>query len=390
MKIGYCTNIHPGSDVDNVVANLERYTKPVRQAVSPNEPMGLGLWLSDVATSSALMSDGSKKLKSWLESESIIPYTFNAFPFCDFHQPVVKHLVYQPTWADPARLEYTARVAELMDYLLPPGEQGSISTLPLGWPAENTGDEFQSISAAHLSRCAEQLEQIENDGGRRIILCIEPEPGCILQKSHDMVQFFNDYLLRGSELQQQRNRRYLGICHDVCHAAVMFEDQWDVLDTYAAAEINVGKVQISSAIESDFEAINTKDRDQLISQMRQFIEPRYLHQTVWKKGQGEEKFFEDMPEALDGISQIPSGISRTHFHVPIYATSIGRIKTTQEDILECLSWYGASGLTSHFEVETYAWNVSPESLRTGTLVESITKEVNWLYQQDPAVECYCE
>ena len=60
--------------------------------------------------------------------------TLNGFPYKAFHAPVVKRDVYWPHWAQDERRAYTLGLAELLAVLLPAGiEEGSISTLPLGW-----------------------------------------------------------------------------------------------------------------------------------------------------------------------------------------------------------------------------------------------------------------
>jgi hypothetical protein len=78
----------------------------------------------------------------------------NGFPYGDFHEPVVKHKVYQPTWYEPARWKYTLQLAEILNQLLLPGVEGSISTLPIAWPSkvgEPLADDLLRSAAAHFS-----------------------------------------------------------------------------------------------------------------------------------------------------------------------------------------------------------------------------------------------
>ncbi len=385
FKIGYCTNIHPGATLDAVIENVQTFASEVKRRFSPTIPLGLGMWLSDSAAEVALQSADLQRLKDVFQTNEIVPYTFNAFPFSDFHQPVVKHQVYQPTWAEPSRLHYTLNIAALIDRLLPKGLPASISTLPLGWPGEVDRDEFAACCAGHLSKCAEQLEEIESRSGRRIVLCIEPEPGCYLTTSDDVVNFFLNHLFCGPAERRTRNQRYLMVCHDICHAAVMFESQQSVLTKYAANSINVGKVQISSAIETSFTSDGVGHNRLLVNQLAEFAEPRYLHQTVRNGGKARQ-FFEDLPDALREIRRSADGTYRTHFHVPIHLDQIGDLGTTQTDIRDCLSWFINNIRSSHFEVETYAWHVSPESMQGGTMVDSIAAELAWLEHNFPDLE----
>ena len=96
--IGYCTNVHAGATLEQTKANLQKYALPVKRIVSPDEPMGIGLWFSRQCVNE-LFNQGAKglpKLGPWLEDHGLIPFTFNGFPYGDFHQPVVKHRVYEP------------------------------------------------------------------------------------------------------------------------------------------------------------------------------------------------------------------------------------------------------------------------------------------------------
>ena len=140
---------------------------------------------------------------------------------------------------------------EIQDRLLPPGLEGSISTLPLAWGQPPPEPDRLRQYAANLSQIAERLARLEAERGRLIYLCLEPEPGCVLQRSEDVVRFFEDYLLPNRN--ERPLRRYLRVCHDVCHAAVMFEDQTAALRRYRQAGILVGKIQVSSAVVLDWD-----------------------------------------------------------------------------------------------------------------------------------------
>ena len=375
MNVGYCTNVHRGVSFEQALTNLKTFAVPVKQAICPDQAMGIGLWFSNEAVSVALQDGNWQRLKRFLDDSGLVAHTFNAFPFTDFHQPVVKRQVYLPDWTSDARARYTMDVARLQALLLPPDSIGTISTVPLGWAAR---DEPVSLErcASQLNQCAQQLQAIEQTSGVQIRLCLEPEPGCVLQTSDQVVEFFNRYLFSGVESDRHRCR--LGVCHDVCHAAVMQESQQAVLQRYHENGISISKVQISSAPE--FQQSDQTLTDEIL---KPFIEPRYLHQTSLQKG-GEFHFFEDLPRAL---KQFPSGLSdsiwRVHFHVPIMLDAVGSMGTTQGEIESCLKWFLDHEYASHFEVETYAWEVSPASVRGSSMTDSIIAELRWLGEHYP-------
>jgi hypothetical protein len=164
----------------------------------------------------------------------------------------------------------------------------------------------------------------------------------------------------------------------VCHAAVMFEDQSEVLQRYADAGIRVGKVQISNAPRMGMEG----DREGAMAMLRRFVEPRYLHQTMVADG-AERWFFEDLPEALRVLDDprevdLSGGEWRVHFHVPVYLESIGALGTTRDQILPAIRAAREYHDCKSFEVETYAWGVLPEELRAGTLAAGIARELSWV------------
>jgi hypothetical protein len=380
-RVGYCTNVHAGPDLLATRANLEKHALAVKQQICPTEPMGVGLWLSAQAAADLLDQGLVEAFAAWLREVGLVPFTLNGFPYGDFHGPVVKHAVYRPTWTEAARVQYTRWLIQILDRLLPPGMEGSISTLPLEWGSSQATS--REIAAAHLQQIARELQRLEQERGRLIYLCLEPEPGCALQTSQDTVSFFQECLLPGQD--EELVRRYLRVCHDICHAGVMFEQQDDCLQRYASAGIGVGKIQVSSAIVLPLDQIPASDRVAAIAQLRAFAEDRYLHQTMIRQADGETPvFFEDLPQALRLVEdpQQLTGQWRVHFHVPIYLERFGALQTSRQDILDCLQSAGRIGGVKHWEVETYAWEVLPEELHRADLSDGIADELRWLRASD--------
>src|SRR3954447_23496185 len=132
-QLGYCTNVHAGADLETTRANLERHALAVKGRFAPHTPMGIGLWLSAAAARKLLAERQTPGFAAWLAQVGLVPFTLNGFPHGDFHEQVVKHRVYTPTWWDSARLDYTLDLIAILDAILPPGLDGSISTLPIAW-----------------------------------------------------------------------------------------------------------------------------------------------------------------------------------------------------------------------------------------------------------------
>ncbi len=382
--IGYCTNVHAGATLVQMKANLQEYALPVKRIVSPDDPMGIGLWFSRQCVND-LFNQGAKglpELGPWLDDHGLIPFTFNGFPYGDFHQPVVKHRVYEPDWSTTDRLGYTHALAAILTEISPEFSCRSISTLPLGWPKESSWQVDADASVANLLELTKELRRIADTTGVFIHVDLEPEPGCLLQRSNDVVRFFQDHLLPAGDqlnLTAEVVCSHIRVCHDICHTAVMFETQAQAIGRYKNAGIQIGKVQVSSAIRIPFDAMSAPERTDALRQVRSFAEDRYLHQTMIRLPDGEMDFYEDLPMAIAAIKDDrPIGEWRIHFHVPIFLDRFGLVETTQDQIGQCLQAIKPEDGVRHFEVETYAWDVLPEELRTDDLAQGIAREIVWL------------
>jgi hypothetical protein len=370
--------VHAGATLEETKRQLDEHAVSVKEIVSPDEPMGIGLWLC-AATARQIVDEGwVEGLRDWLGERGLRVFTLNGFPHDDFHEDVVKDRVYRPDWTTVLRSEFTHDLVRILIELLDEGAEGSISTLPIGWPRHREWGERQLEAAAMQLQLAAQILALESESsGHELHLDIEPEPGCVIGRCEEMVEFFQGPLLAMGH--EEEIRRHIRVCHDVCHAAVMFEGQDDVLCRYADAGIRVGKVQISNAPRVVMEG----DREAAIAMLRRFVESRYLHQTMVANG-GERWFFEDLPEALSALDDpradvdLSAGEWRVHFHVPVYLESIGALGTTRDQILPAIRAAREYHDCRSFEVETYAWGVLPEELRVGTLAEGIARELAWV------------
>jgi sugar phosphate isomerase/epimerase len=304
----------------------------------------VGLWIPHQAAEQ-LVGGQRDSFREFLSANCLVPYTINGFPYANFHGDHVKHRVYLPTWAEPARLEYTRHLAEILAELLDEEHPtGSISTLPLGWPGnpfsardaadpapETESSQLIEQSGKQLRSLADFLQRLHGRTGKHIVVAIEPEPGCTLDSIDDMVAFFD------AELPEAHHRRYLTACHDICHSAVMNEPQRQVILRYAEAGIAIGKVQVSNAIVVDWSAIAADDRAAALRQLGEFAEDRYLHQTGQVDNQGGFALAEDLPGLIRDTSTSDLADARrwvVHFHVPIFLQQFGQLSTSRDAVVE--------------------------------------------------------
>ena len=361
-----------------IAARLDEFAAPIARAMPGDGPLGIGLWLPDSAAAELTSDDDVAALGDWLHQRRLFPFTINGFPFDNFHLPVVKHRVYEPTWADERRLRYTIALANILASLHRQrgSELATISTLPIGWPSI---DDVAVTEAAgrQLRELATQLHAIERRTGVRVIVAIEPEPGCMIDTCDDLARFF------ASHLPDSAHRKYIGVCHDICHSAVMFEPQRAALATYRDAGILVAKVQVSSAIAIRLGELDSAERAHAMVRLSAFAEDRYLHQTGCLGHDGSFRLIEDLPLWLASDEAQRDTEVRVHFHVPIFRDGDAPLRSTQDAIIQCVAAMRepeAPDFTGHWEIETYAWTVMPEAMRGGGLGADIARELDWFRQ----------
>jgi len=412
QPVTYCTNIHPGESWEQTRANLAAHTLAVKAAVCPDRPFPVGLRVSGLA-SREISPEEAVRFRAWLDENGLYVATVNGFPFGTFHGRPVKSGVYQPDWRDPARLEYTLKLAELLAVWLPDGPDdlaGSISTVPVGFRADFDPAQ-ERLAFAALRRAAEGLDALAQRTGKRIRLSLEPEPGCLVETTPQLIALF-DRLDLPAHL-----RPTLAVCYDCCHQALQFEDPAWSLALLADNGVDIGHVQVSSALH-----LSCAD----LSRLSRFDEPVYLHQCVAQDSAGVLARFDDLGEALaasagasvgDGTLNVESrmnradavvstgstGLSggletqltarsqgagphapsclekascwRVHFHLPVFLAELPECLSTQRFLREFLPLVPRS---VPLEVETYTFDVLPPELQTLTVVESIVREIEWV------------
>ena len=374
LPLSYCTNVHPGRSVAEVEAGLDRYTVQVLQRFG--QPLAAGLWLarpvvSELRTSPqalAAFADG-------LRRRGLTCHTLNAFPYGDFHSERVKENVYLPDWTQPQRAEYTLHCAEILAALLPAGvNEGSISTLPLGFKGFEHDGDFVDRCIAQLLDLSDALDRLRQRTEKTIRLAIEPEPCCVLETTDEVIAFFRRlWSAADARAVGDLVRTHVGMCYDVCHQAVEFEDVTGSIAALDAAGIRINKVHVSCALQLDDPANNAQGREAL----RRYAEPRYLHQTTARTPSGEvfraidlsAELIESPPEGLRGAE-----LWRVHFHVPVDAERLGPLKTTRDALRKALAAVAKLEYAPHLEVETYTWEVLPGAANAD-LVTGLTREM---------------
>ncbi|HEX8663622.1 MAG TPA: metabolite traffic protein EboE [Beijerinckiaceae bacterium] len=385
-ELTYCTNIHAGESWDEIRKSLDAHVPRIKARVSPQEPFGLGLRLSGIAAAELRAPAPLEAFREQLSRLGAYVFTLNAFPFGPFHGTRVKEQVYEPDWRTDERVSFTRDAADILAALLPEGGFGSISTVPGGFKPVGRDPDNVAALVDRLLQAAAHLVGIERTTGRRIALALEPEPCCFLETVDETLAFFEERLLAPTALArfaalaglgagdaEPALRRHLGVCYDVCHGAVEYEDPVAALKRLRGAGIAVPKIQLSAAMRAP------EISPPLATRLRDFDDGVYLHQVVVRDGKLQR--FADLPDAFAAYRKGGArGEWRVHCHVPVFLSDLGDLASTQGELRATLAALRAAPLAPHLEVETYTWDVLPQELKTGSKADDIARELAFVLE----------
>ena len=115
--------------------------------------------------------------------------------------------------------------------------------------------------------------------------------------------------------------------------------------------------------------------------MAQYANAVYLTQT-FERENGRVSRFLNLDDAIADWQRNPRPCEwRVHVHVPVFIGDLGAFQTTQFAIQQALEWHRRTRVSDHLEIETYTWDVLPESLKAGDIVEYVSRELEWVRDQ---------
>jgi hypothetical protein len=239
-------------------------------------------------------------------------------------------------------------------------------------------------------RVVSHLVQLRQRTGRTETLALEPEPACFLETTEEAVDYFKNHLYAPKAVQmivsatgvskpeaEAALRRHLGMVYDICHQAVEYEDIGASLRKLADNGIPVFKLQEAAAMRVP------NVTQEIVNAMRPFADTVYLTQTVEMRD-GKMTRYLNLEDAFAAFEKDPKGARewRTHVHVPVFLDSIGEhFKTTRFAIEDALKFHKQYKLSPQLEIETYTWDVLPDSMKTGSIVDYVQRELDWVKGQ---------
>lgn len=395
LDLTYCTNIHTGESWSETKSNIETHARELKAIVSPDGSFGIGLRLSAAAVADLLQGHELAAFRSFLDRNGLYVAVINGVSFGSFHCGSVKTGVFAPDWRSAERVRYTLNLVRVLECLLPEGTDGGISTIPLSYKPwlRRESSEFSSLPqiVSNLVVVVEELVRVRRETGKVIHIDIEPGPDGMVENTSELLSFFDGPLcqtgpvllsgLLGVSEQEARGHIlcHLRVCFDTCHMLVEYEDLIDSIRRIQQHGVAIGRLQLSSALEATFGQA-PEVRAQLLSELRQFAEPVYLHQVIEQRLDRSLRHFHDLDAALEYPLDLSAKGWRIHYHVPLFTDIYGSLSTTQQGNREILSAIADSPFTTHLEIETYTWDILPAALKL-TLLRSIAREYEWVLDQ---------
>ena len=354
--LGYSTNLHVAETLDDIIAVVVPAAAAVRARLGW-ERLGIDLRLGLAA-----LADGRwERLRATCDRAGLSAHTLNGFPLEPFQVAVVKDAAYRPDWHDPQRF---AASVELLHAALALSDEPlvTISTVPGSFRPHGLVD-ADAIAAA-LGRWAAAAAGIQRDTGRCAVLCLEPEPWCLLEHSADVAWFWRGPLagagimaatvaLDGDAVAAHAAvARHLGVCVDTCHLAVAGEDPATAVTAMHAAGARIAKCQVSACPEVRDPAADPPG----VAALRALAEPRFYHQTAAFSAAGSASRVLDLDQLDACLARLPhANVVRSHFHVPLTTPTRDRgLSATTVGSRAGLRAALAHGCT-HVAVETYTW-----------------------------------
>jgi hypothetical protein len=271
-----------------------------------------------------------------------------------------------------------------------PDVNPSIQSPPLGFKPRVTGPDVVESYAANVRHFAVFLHRLRERTGRTVTLALEPEPYCFLETTAETVDFFTRILRSkesiaslASELgvdaaaAREILQRHIGTVYDICHQAVEYEDITASLQALADNDIPVFKLQEAAAVRVP------RVTPEAIEALRIYADTVYLTQTIERRN-GQLTKFLNLEDAFKAYEADPSGERewRIHIHVPVFLDDLGdHFKTTRFAIEDALAFHRKYRKSAQLEIETYTWDVLPDHLKSGDIVDYVVQELDWVKGQ---------
>lgn len=385
MQIAHAGLIKPVTSFTDIQSTITNSLAPINRAISPDAPVGVSIRLSQAALVDPALT--AESLRALLDEQDLRLDGISAVSISGG----AKEYIHEPDWRTEERLGFMFPALNLAAEFASPGQEIGITTNALSYRRWIDVDMPGNWAALTLNvvRVVQHLVGIHDRTGLLLHIDLEPEPGSVLRDTADVVNFFSQWLLpRGGAMLSDRMQlsdgsgaesilRHVRIALDTAHAAVVWDDAAASLDAFAGLGIQIGRLQVSSALEIEVPA-ETDAQKMLAEHLSAFVSPTLLQQVVARKDGEIVQRFDDLPDAIDAIGDSTGQAWRIHTHAPLLADRYGVFASTREATAAWLREIASRGIdVGMIELRSANWDVVPHDDR-GPLETMIMQEAEWV------------
>lgn len=340
----YCSNIFKVNKVKKLIYNINQYIINIKKK---EQYINISLCISN--NLSIELKKKCIELKSWMKKYNIDISSINAFVYQNFHKKRIKETIYSPDWSSINRLIFTHRLITLSSKLKRKKIHISISTLPISYKKWIKKYDEPYI----FYKSTNYLKNYKISLNKNISIDIEPEPCCEIENYKNFIIFYKKWI--DIKKDKSNNAKFLGICFDVCHFSVIFDKQEKIIKLIKKTKINIGKIQISSALKTIIPK-KISQLKRLKNTLHILRKSDFLHQCMIKNINKIEKYT-DIPKLLSLIKKKQNLELRIHCHIPVYKKKFKYMTTTKNEINKINKLLKKTQLTKILEIETYTQNI---------------------------------
>lgn len=385
MHIAHAGAIRPVTSFADIESTIRDSLGPINRAIAVKSPVGVSVRLSQAALHDEALS--AESLRTELDQQGLALLGLSAVSIGGG----AKEQVHAPDWRTEERLEFMFPATNLAAAFATPEQEIGVTTNALSYRRWIDVDMPGNWAALTLNviRVVQHLAGIHDRTGVIVHLDLEPEPGSVLRDTADVVRFYTQWLLtRGSAMLSDRMQvtngtaaetvlRHVRIALDTAHAAVVRDDAAASLDAFAAHDIRIGRLQVSSALEIAVPE-NTIDQLELAGHLATLESPRLLQQVMATRDGEIVQRFDDLADAVAVIGNSAGQIWRIHTHAPLLSDRYGVYGSTRDTTADWLREIAVRGLdVGMIELRSANWDVVPHDDRK-PLESMIMQEADWV------------
>ncbi|MCO5225146.1 MAG: hypothetical protein M9953_07405 [Thermomicrobiales bacterium] len=382
--ISHVGAMKPVRSYADLQATIRESLAPWNNAIARESPANVSLRLSQAALNDPLCT--AENLRSLLGEYDLRLAGISGVSIGGG----AKTEVHRPDWRSEERLSFMFPAANLATELAQT-ENFGITTNAFtyrSWIDPGMPGNWAALTL-NLIRIVEHLVRVRDRTGLTIHIDIEAEPGSLLRDTDDIVRYWQEWLIpRGAAMLSDRMPitdgtaveavlRHVRIALDTAHAAVVWDDPVTSLDRLVNAGVQIGRLQVSAALECEIPA-EPGERMALAEMLREQQSPTLLQQVVAIRDDEIVVRHDDLPEAIAVIDESVGEIWRIHTHAPLLADRYGMFRSTRPLTATWLQEIATRDLNVDLiELRSANWSVVPADDR-GDIAEMIAREAEWV------------